>query len=89
MKRLLFALAISISMFAQTPTTPKPEWVPEPSAGHYDCPDGWTAYSRSEPIPYSDAPITANAVYIAPPRDKKGHALGQRPPEPICIQDHK
>lgn len=103
MKRLLFVLAVSIPMFAQgnfrspcpgpdcdkgititVQPTLQPEWVPEPSAGHYDCPNGWVAYSRSEPYP----PVTAvNANYVPLPTDKKGHVLGVRPPEPICIQD--
>jgi hypothetical protein len=71
---------------------PKPEWVPDPSAGHYDCPDGWTAYTKSEPEVWSYGgatfaayPITANGVFIPPPRDKKGHVLGVQPPAPICV----
>jgi hypothetical protein len=64
-----------------------PHWVPDPSAGHYDCPDGWTAFSRSEPtIPWSGS---VSAVYIEPHKDKKGHVLGEQPPPPICIRDAK
>jgi hypothetical protein len=66
-----------------------PEWVPDPSAGHYDCPTGWIAYTRSEPQVYSDAPISAAAVFITPPVDEKGHVLGSQPAPPICIQEAK
>lgn len=72
-----------------TPTSPIPEWVPDPSAGHYDCPEGWTAFSRSEPNPQIDTIVATNAIYIAPPRDKKGHILGSQPPPGICVQDAK
>jgi hypothetical protein len=66
--------------------TPKPEWVPDPRAGHYDCPDGWTAFSSSEP----EIPRTfANLIYSPQPKDKKGHLLGVRPAPGICIQDSK
>jgi hypothetical protein len=74
------------------PGTVKPptaEWVSDPSAGHYDCPDGWMAFSKSEPDPRVDTIVTANAIYIPPPRDKKGHVLGSQPPPPICILDSK
>jgi hypothetical protein len=75
--------------YAPGSSPPKPEWVPDPSAGHYDCPDGWTAFSQSEPNPHVDVSIATNAIYIAPPRDKKGHVLGSQPPPPICVQDSK
>lgn len=66
---------------------PTPEWVPDPSAGHYDCKAGWTAYSKSEPVKYSDSMAPIAAVYNPPPTDAKGHVLGVRPPAPICIKD--
>jgi hypothetical protein len=66
---------------------PKPEWVPDPSAGHYDCPDGWMAYSRSEPYPPYNGPVVS--IYRAPTTDKKGHVLQDRPAVPICIQETK
>jgi len=65
---------------------PVPEWVPDPSAGHYDCPEGWTAYAKAEPPKFSGI-IYEDDVYIRPSTDKKGHVLGVRPPAPICIQD--
>jgi hypothetical protein len=82
--------------------TPTPEWVPDPSAGHYDCPDGWTAYQREEPNKWSDSSIAlaanlgttsgngvVSAIYRRPQLDKKGHELGVQPPPPICIKDSK
>ena len=69
-------------------TTPIPEWVPDPSAGHYDCPDGWTAYARSEPMPYK-IPGPVAAVYFPPKTDKKGHVLNDQPEKPICLAETK
>ena len=90
MKLPLLALVgmLAGSVFAQTANViPKPEWVPEPSAGHYDCPNGWMAYSPSEPeVPYY-GPIAT--IYHHPPKDKKGHILGVQPPVPICIKEQK
>lgn len=91
--RLFFFLLMATSLFAQSGrnvpdvTPPKPEWVPDPSAGHYDCPDGWTAFSRSEPYPVWNGPIAA--IFVAPHKDKKGHILGEQPALPICVRDAK
>jgi len=84
---------------AVDPQTPKPEWVPDPSAGHYDCPNGWMAYTKSEPEKWSPGGATmtfasgqeamSSAVFITPPLDKKGHILGVQPPVPICIKESK
>lgn len=67
---------------------PQPVWVPDPSAGHYDCPGGWTAYSRSEPYAvrwtgelWSDGLGTL--------MDAKGHILKLRPDPGICVEDKK
>jgi hypothetical protein len=70
---------------------PFARWIADPSAGHYDCPDGWMAYAKSEPPVYRDGPIAANAVaiYIPPRKDKKGHLIGEQPSAPICIQESK
>lgn len=70
-------------------SNPTPEWVPDPSAGHYDCPEGWMAYQKAEPPVMRDGPIAANmhAIYREIPKDKKGHLLGERPDPPICIQE--
>jgi hypothetical protein len=71
---------------------PQPAWVPDPSAGHYDCPDGWTEYSRSEPYPPTNNLYTLND---GPPLgfyetlDAKGHVLALRPAPGICIKDTK
>ncbi len=78
------------SILLSLPTTqviiPSPVWVADPSAGHYDCPEGWLAYTRSEPEVYQViAPVPA--VYRAPNCDKKGHVLNEQPPLPICIQE--
>lgn len=64
---------------------PQPTWVQDPSAGHYDCPDGWTAYSRAEPYPPNDGPFAA--VYYAPTKDAKGHVLQDQPKPGICVKD--
>ena len=76
------------------PDAPNPEWVPDPSAGHYDCPDGWTAMASVEPMKYYDRfQLTSNPlgmlppVYVSPTLDKKGHELKYRPAPPICIKD--
>ena len=66
---------------------PIPEWVPDPSAGHYDCPDGWTAMASVEPMKYSDRFQSVPAVYVLPLLDKKGHELKSQPAPPICIKD--
>lgn len=65
--------------------TPQPTWVQDHSAGHYDCPDGWTAYSRAEPYPPNDGPFAA--VYYAPTKDAKGHVLQDQPKPGICVKD--
>lgn len=85
--KIVILLALfETTLFAQSANqVPKPEWVPDPSAGHYDCPNGWTAYSRSEPNLVGIGPVSA--IYIAPHLDKKGHLLGDQPPMPICIKD--
>ena len=84
---LLAAFAVTVGAQTSNQPTPKPEWVPDPSAGHYDCPNGWMAYSPSEPeVPYY-GPIAA--MYHHPPTDKKGHILGVQPPMPICIKESK
>jgi hypothetical protein len=100
MKRLLFFFLFVIAAFAQSTKPkfdpcggaascipPKPEWVADPSAGHYDCPDGWTAYKAEEPRKFFTGPIAA--IYRAPTLDKKGHVLDDRPSPGICIQDLK
>ena len=66
---------------------PKPEWVPDPSAGHYDCPDGWTAMASVEPMKYYDRFQLTPTVYVSPTLDKKGHELKSQPAPPICIKD--
>jgi hypothetical protein len=70
--------------------TPQPEWVPDPSAGHYDCPDGWTAMRSAEPekwrAPYN-GPIAAPYYLGKPNLDKKGHVLAERPSPPVCVSD--
>ena len=67
---------------------PIPEWVPDPSAGHYDCPDGWTAMESVEPEKYYGLTMGGWA-YIEPhpTLDKKGHKLKSQPAPPICIKD--
>ena len=65
---------------------PTPEWVPDPSAGHYDCPDGWTAFRPDEPTKFGNNGI-AIGIYHPLTLDRKGHLLYDRPPVPICIQD--
>lgn len=67
---------------------PQPKWIPDPSAGHYDCPDGWTAMVSAEPPVWSGSygQIQLN-IPPPPPRDKKGHVLGVQPPAPICLRD--
>jgi len=73
-------------------TPPQPEWVPDPSAGHYDCPDGWMASKivSLEPEKWHD-PFSVNFYpgYLTqiPALDKKGHALGVRPLPPTCMQE--
>lgn len=85
----LFAQTANVSpkpVFAQTANAPpKPEWVPDPSAGHYDCPDGWTEYARREPIKPFYGPVAA--IFIPPNTDKNGHLIGERPDPGICIKD--
>lgn len=73
----------------KTSAAPAPEWIPDPSAGHYDCPEGWMAYQKAEPPVMRDGPIAASAIYREAPKDKKGHLLGERPEPPICIQEPK
>lgn len=71
---------------------PKPEWVPDPSAGHYDCPDGWLAMQSVEPEVWKPpywGPTFNDTIPAPPSRDKKGHVLGYRPPPPICVQEPK
>jgi hypothetical protein len=98
MKRLLIILAMAMPLFAQSdkrPAPPQPEWVPDPSAGHYDCPDGWIAYESVEPKVYrSPAGGLGSSFtqeyfpnYSIPHVDKKGHVLSERPKPPICIQE--
>jgi hypothetical protein len=97
MKLATILLVVGIAALASAqnanPPTPKPEWVPDPSAGHYDCPDGWMAYSRSEPDVYhiggAVAAYAQPAIYITPRLDKKGHVLNEQPPPPICIKESK
>lgn len=79
----------TIDGVAITSSSPTPEWVPDPSAGHYDCPDGYSAYVRSELSKYSERFGSINAVLITPELDKKGHALRGRPEPPKCIQDQQ
>lgn len=80
-----------MSIFTVSDSPPQPEWVPDPSAGHYDCPDGWIAVVPSEPPKYSPPLlfVPARAVHIEakPNLDKKGHVLGERPKSPICVQE--
>lgn len=66
--------------------TPQPTWVQDPSAGHYDCPDGWTEYSREEPSRWNPggAILTVN---IPPQLDYKKHVLNPRPDPGICVKD--
>jgi hypothetical protein len=68
---------------------PSPVWVADPSAGHYDCPDGWTAYGKSEPEVFKAGgyAVPASAIYRTPNLDKKGHVLGEQPVPPICLQE--
>lgn len=68
---------------------PSPVWVADPSAGHYDCPNGWTAYGRSEPEVFKAGgyAVPASAIYRTPNLDKKGHVLSEQPSPPICIQE--
>jgi hypothetical protein len=81
----VLALA-TVSVFAQSVNQPpKPEWVPDPSAGHYDCPDGWMAYKVAEPEKPYYGPVAA--IYRAPTLDKKGHILDDRPSPGICIKE--
>jgi hypothetical protein len=79
-------------LLPQTVTTPRtvqvqPTWVPDPSFGHFDCPDGWIAYERSEPYPPFQG--STAAVYIAPPHDAKGHVLNpdKNNRKAICIKE--
>lgn len=74
-----------ITITTGTLGTPTPEWVPDPSAGHYDCPEGWTHYLPSEPPPHTI--VIRNAIYISPNLDKKKHVLLDRPAAGKCIQD--
>src|ERR1700675_4496542 len=67
--------------------TPQPTWVSDPSAGHYDCPEGWTAYVAAEPSKFSEGGIMTLGMYIRPPLDAKGHVLASRPSPAICVQD--
>jgi hypothetical protein len=69
--------------------TPIPNWVPDPSAGHFDCPDGWIAYERTEPRTYSEQLQSVPAIYQAPILDTKGHVLGAKrtPQYAACIQE--
>jgi hypothetical protein len=71
------------------PPVPTYEWVPDPSAGHYDCTEGYTAMESVEPQKYSDRFQSVPAVYIITNLDKKGHVLGNRPAPPICVKDVK
>ena len=74
------------------PPSPQPVWVPDPSAGHYDCVEGYSHYERSKDqpkLPY-DGPIAA--PYFVGPKptvDAKGHVLGERPAPGICVKDGK
>jgi hypothetical protein len=94
-RAIIVALLLSGTVWAQQSVKdapPKPEWIPDPSAGHYDCPAGWMAYQKAEPPVLWDGPVAASAsstsaVYITPPKDKKGHLIGAQPPPPICIKE--
>ena len=89
MKRFAFLFLLTTGLFAQSKPseTPKSVWIPDPSAGHYDCPEGWTAFGKVEPEKPYYGPIAA--IYHEPPKDKKGHILGVQPPQTVCIQDSK
>lgn len=70
---------------------PNPVWVPDPSAGHYDCPDGWSEYARREPPPPPprfgatfDQPICISGC-----ADAKGHVFQERPSPGICVEEKK
>ena len=70
--------------------SPQPEWVPDPSAGHYDCPDGWTAMRSAEPEKWHTPNILVNGMAMGggpPTLDKKGHVLAERPSPPVCVSD--
>lgn len=74
------------------PPPPQPIWVPNPSAGHYDCPDGWAAYSRTEPASFNSA-FSANGVMdfrnYTIQTDANGHVIESRPAPGICVEDKK
>ncbi len=72
--------------FGTSDLVPNPVWVPDPSAGHYDCPNGWTAYSRSEP---DVVPSISNAPLYPSLMDAKGHFLRSQPKAGICVKDQK
>jgi len=81
-----------ISIALSSSPVPQPEWVPDPSAGHYDCPDGWMAMISAEPEKWHIPNTFVNGMAMGggPPNlDKKGHILRDRPSPPICIQDVK
>ena len=66
---------------------PTPVWVEDPSAGHYDCPEGWMEYEPAEPPVYRNGPQTL--PYMSVPKDAKGHVLKFRPAPGICIEVKK
>ena len=71
-------------------TAPAPTWVPDPSAGHYDCPEGWMHYAPAEPQVYHEMPSSMHLPYFEPPRvtrDAKGHVLGTPPAPGICVKE--
>lgn len=74
----------SVTQDSRLQVTPLPTWVPDPSAGHYDCPDGWIAYSRSEPT-YTAGQL-GGLIYHPQMQDAKGHVLADRPEPGICVQ---
>lgn len=67
--------------------TPQPTWVQDPSAGHYDCPNGWTAYSRGEPYKPNFGVTFTDGLNGGALTDAKGHLMNQRPESGICVKD--